>query len=193
MWLLERFYTVNGNKDNILLVTVKTWIDYKPWYESQENYKRNHTLLTSSRMHFSSLAILPRQAWQILRFLSLFLDVTTSQNRSSSTEATRKSSETDPCFHVSCFEQTQLAPNTIWSKNESEKTTMKTYLKLYTLFTLYTLYTLFESTITKENLMEEASRGIIQDGGHSWSTGTNSGNPTSPHTNPPRLTRRLEQ
>ena len=124
--------------------------------------------LTSSRKHFSTVAIRPRQASQIFRFLPLFFEESISQNRSSSTAATRNSSATtSPCFHVSCFGHTQREVNTIWSKNDSEKTKPKTVFNLYTLFTLYAIFTKLENTVTGGNFMKNASQRIIQDGGHS--------------------------
>ena len=124
--------------------------------------------VTSSRKHFSSVAIRPRQAPQIFRFLPLFFEESISQNRSSSTAATRKSpATTSPCLHVSCFEHTQRALNTIWSKNASEKAKPKTFFNLYTLFTLYTIFTKLENTVTERNLMRKALQRIVQDGGHS--------------------------
>lgn len=169
-------------------------------FDQRDNHRQQHiqtkwfTMLTSSRMHFSSVAIRPRQASQIFRFLFLFLEVSTSQNRSSSTAATRKSpATTSPCLHVSCFEHTQPAPNTIWSKNESERTTPKMDFKLYTLYILYTIFTQLKNTVTEGNFMKKATRGIVQDGGHPHVNWNKLRKPTSAHTNRPKLYRKIEQ
>ena len=93
-------------------------------------------------MNLSSVVILPRQAWQTFRFLPLFLDVSTTQNLSASTEATRKI--TDHNFSMSprvvSREHTTSAEHHFkkkWKRNGNIEKRVETTSTIYNIYTIY--------------------------------------------------------